>query len=127
MIEESDIKKTKEAIEEFLSKMTVDFSVVEVAPLNAGDGQDGNGVRADITAADPQVLIGQQGQTLFEMQRLLKIILHKKLQKDFYLVLDINGYRQKKVEYLKKMARDAADEVASTGQNKILPPMSAFE
>jgi len=72
-------------------------------------------------------LIGQQGQTLFEIQRLLRTILSRKLKKIFYLNLDINDYKKKKIEYLKDMAKDVADQVAMTKEEKALSPMSAYE
>ena len=49
------------------------------------------------------------------------------IQKDFYVDLDINGYKKKKIDYLKEMAKNAADEVSLMKQEKILPPMPAYE
>ena len=46
---------------------------------------------------------------------------------DFYLNLDINGYKQSKIEYLKKTAGEIADEVSLTKEERILSPMSAYE
>jgi spoIIIJ-associated protein len=76
---------------------------------------------------EPQILIGQGGQTLFEIQRLLRMVLNKKLQNFFYLNLDINDYKKKKIEYLKDMAKDLADQTVSTKEEKILPAMSSYE
>ena len=84
-------------------------------------------VTVDITLDDPQMLIGQGGQTLFELQRVLRILLNKKLENNFHLNVDINDYKKKKIEYLKGLARSLADEVAITKEKKILPPMSAYE
>ena len=41
--------------------------------------------------------------------------------------LDINDYKKKKVEYLKDFAKETADQIAMTGQEKTLPPMSSYE
>jgi len=41
--------------------------------------------------------------------------------------LDINGYKSKKVEYLKSLAKEAADQVVLNKEEKSLPPMSAYE
>ena len=40
-------------------------------------------VNLDIKLEEPQILIGQGGQTLFEIQRLLRMILNKKSRKFF--------------------------------------------
>ena len=80
-----------------------------------------------LKAEDPQILIGDQGQTLAEIQHLLRAILRKKITEPFFIDLDINGYKKKKTEYLEEMARSAADEVALTKKEKNLPPMPAYE
>jgi len=49
------------------------------------------------------------------------------MQKDFYLDLDINEYKKKKIEYLKSLAKDLADEVVFTKEEKVLFPMPAYE
>ncbi|PJA84129.1 MAG: hypothetical protein CO145_02195, partial [Candidatus Nealsonbacteria bacterium CG_4_9_14_3_um_filter_37_13] len=38
-----------------------------------------------------------------------------------------NGYKKKKLDYLKELARSLADEVALTKKEKNLPPMAAYE
>ncbi len=122
-----DIKKIKEAVEEFFSKMTIAVSKIEarISPEN-GFAEEKEAVEVNITLSEPQILIGQSGQTLFETQRLLKTVLNKKLKKIFYLDLDINDYKKNKTEYLKTLAKEMADEVALAKQEKILSPMPAY-
>ena len=45
----------------------------------------------------------------------------------FYLDLDINDYKNKKIEYLKNLAKESADEVFLVKKTKTLPPMSSYE
>ncbi len=122
-----EIKKYKETIEEFLEKMTMDdFSITEI---NLGETKKDSTetLVVNIELKEPQILIGQNGQTLLELQRLLKIILNKKTQNNFYLDLDINHYKNKKIDYLKYLAKDSANQVALTHQEKVLPVMSSYE
>lgn len=113
------IKKT---IEEFFEKMTFkavfDFSLAE-----------NKTIFVNVKTEEPQILIGEGGQTLSEIQYLLKIILRRKMMiKDFfYLVLDINDYKKKKEKYLRETARLSADEVALSKKEKELSPMTADE
>jgi spoIIIJ-associated protein len=67
------------------------------------------------------------GETLFEIQHLLKAILKKKTKENFYLDLDINDYKKKKIKYLEELAKSVADEVALTKKERILDPMPAYE
>ncbi len=81
----------------------------------------------DVKMKEPQVLIGEKGQTLIEIEKILKIVARKKTEKPIFLNLDINGYKRRKADYLKDIAQEAADEVFITGVEKKFPPMSAFE
>ena len=124
MSEQKETNKIKEAVEEFFNKMTITVSGVEVAVVPE-EGKEV--VDLAVELEEPQILIGQGGQTLFEIQRLLRTVLNKKLQKVFYLNLDINGYKKKKIEYLKDLAKSLADQVAITKEEKKLLPMSPYE
>ena len=136
MLEQKDINKIKETTEEFFEKMTITVSGIEATQSSAkrnpqdikspvDEGKDV--VDLTIKLDEPQILIGQQGQTLLEIQRLLRMVLNKKLQKVFYFNLDINDYKKKKIEYLKDLAKDLADQVSLTKEEKILSPMSSYE
>src|SRR3989344_6203285 len=131
MIDSSDLQKIKEVTGDFLQNMTITDVIIEV-DLTAPEHQATNQniidvVSVDIQLQEPQVLIGQNGQTLFDVQRLLKMIINKKLGKIMYVELDINNYKSKKVEYLKNLARTSADQVALTRQKEVLSPMPSYE
>jgi len=136
MSEQAKINKIKEAVKEFFEKMTIPVSSIEVdlssAKKEIRGGQDTGEenievINLNIKLDEPQILIGQQGQTLFEIQRLLRAILSRRLQRVFYLNLDINDYKKQKIEYLKDMAKNLADQVSLTKEEKTLPPMSSYE
>ena len=122
-----DGENIKEIVEEFLRKMTLSFSLIDVMPLTQEQEPDKDVAQINITMEEPQILIGQNGQTLFELQRIVRIIINKKLNKDLYITLDINGYKQRKIEYLKDLAVTLADNVVATKEKKVLAPMPAYE
>ena len=124
MIEVNELEKIKSTIEEFLQKMTLIFSNIEAKTSLI---QNKDIIEVNIVLEEPQILIGQNGQTLLELSWLLRIILTKKLKKPFYLELDINDYKKKKIEYLKNLAITLADEVSQTKEKKILNPMPSYE
>lgn len=136
MINQEDLKNIKTAAEGFFEKITAPISYIEVCLFCQDDNifkkkEDGqispDTVELNIKIEEPQILIGEKGQTLLEIQRLLKIILNKKLQKIFYLNLDINGYKKKKIEYLKDLANNLANEVCLVKEERHLFPMPAYE
>lgn len=120
---QNNLGKIKEITQEFFTKTGLTIEAVEVK-----SPQDST-IPINLKMEEPQILIGEGGQTLTEIQRLLKIILHKKitLESPFYLDLDINDYKKKKTNYLKEVAKAAADEVALTGKETLLPAMSAYD
>jgi spoIIIJ-associated protein len=120
MLNHNDIQKIKKETEEFFKKMTFEVELdflpqrEETIPIN-------------LKTAEPQILIGEGGQTLVEIQRLLKAILKRKIETPFYIDLDINNYKKKKNEYLKELARSTANEVALTKKERVLTPMPPYE
>jgi spoIIIJ-associated protein len=128
MIDQNDIQKIKDAVATFFQKATISVLNIEIlSKENELDRGEKDVIDLNIKLSEPQILIGEKGQTLFETQRLLKIILNKNLGKIFYLNLDINDYKKKKSEYLKNIAKDLANEVTLNKQEKILVPMSSYE
>lgn len=134
MLNQADIERIKELVEDFFQKMTVLARQVDVAlslvPKKLAENEEDTTsevVELNIKLEEPQILIGEKGQTLLEIQRLLKIVLNKKLQKVFYLNLDINDYKKKKIEHLKDLANDLANEVVITKEERVLFPMPAYE
>ncbi len=112
-----EIKKTIKDIFHFVDPdIRVDFYLREESSI-----------LVDVKMKEPQVLIGEKGQTLMELERLLKIVARKKAKETLFINLDINDYKKRKADYLKDLAEEAAEEVISTGTEKRFPPMPSFE
>jgi len=115
-----DKENLEKIVKEFFQKMTIDGEIKILPPKDET-------LSIHLKVENPQILIGEKGQTLFEIQHLLKAILKRKINENFYIDLDINDYKKKKIEYLKDLARSVADEVSLTKKEKILSPMPAYE
>ncbi len=89
--------------------------------------QEENHLFIDVKMKEPRALIGEKGQTLSEIERLIKIICRKNYDDLLYINLDINNYKKRKEDYLKSLAKEVADDVSFTGIEKKFPPMSASE
>lgn len=120
MLTQETINKIKEISGEFFEKTTL---VVEIEFLPEKEGI----LPINVKSEEPQILIGEGGQTLIEIQHLLKLMLKKKIKEEFRIDLDINDYKKKKIEYLKEIAISVADEVALAKKEKALAPMPAYE
>lgn len=132
MLNKNDLEKIKEIIKEFFEKMgfrvEIEFlPLIDSNPPTITEEKKCVTIPINLKTEDPQILIGEKGQTLIDLQRLLRSILKRQIKESFYIDLDINDYKKKKVEYLKELAKSVADEVALTKKEKILPPMPAYE
>jgi len=120
MFNSHQAEEIKKIIREFFSKTSLEVEI-EFASLKEET------LSVNLKTPNPQILIGEGGQTLLEIQHLLKSILKRKIQDNFYIDLDINNYKKRKIEYLKELARSMADEVALAKKEKILSPMPAYD
>ena len=84
-------------------------------------------VHVDIYGDDLSVLIGNRGKTLNAMQYIGRLILGKELERSVPLVLDVEGYRDRREQQVRRMARQVADQVIDTQREKSLEPMPANE
>lgn len=119
MITEKEAQEIKVISEEFFCKIDPHAKV--------SVDSSGESLLVSIDMDQPQRWIGQNGQTLMDIQHLLRIITKKKIGEDCRLELDINEYKKKKISYLTETAAMIANEVAFTGKEKALPPMSSYE
>ena len=120
MLKSADLEIIRKITKEFFMKATFDVGI-EFLP------QKELIIPINLKTEEPRALIGEKGQTLGEIQRLLKVILRRNIDQEFYIDLDINGYKKKKTEYLKEVAKLVADEVSLMKEEKTLPSMPAYE
>jgi spoIIIJ-associated protein len=120
MFDQEDLKKIEKITEEFFKKIDPEISIESLKFKE-------NTLLLNLKTKEPKLLIGEKGEILSDLQHLLKAIIKKKFRKDFYLDLDINSYKKRKIEFLKELAKDLADQVALTKKEKILPAMPAYE
>jgi spoIIIJ-associated protein len=120
MLAKEELIQIKKMAEEFFQKIGIDTGLEFLPPKEKT-------IFINLKVKKPKILIGERGETLSDIQHLLKAILKKKIKKDFYIDLDVNDYKKRKIKYLKELAKSLADEVALEKKEKILPPMPAYE
>jgi spoIIIJ-associated protein len=82
----------------------------------------------NVKTRDAQLLIGKQGANLEALQYMIRILFRKQTQDDrFPFAIDIDDYKDKRVLYLKELARKAAHHVRETRKPVSLEPMPAYE
>ncbi len=124
MLNKAQLQTIEKEARYLLEKLGVEGCNVQVEQI---EGLEEPTVQVALQVEDPKMIIGEQGQTLFEIQHILKLMLRKKIEEPFYLSLDANEYKKNKEEYLRDLAQTTADEVALFKKPKELPPMSSSE
>ena len=121
MISKEQLETIRQTITEFLYRLGVEKDI------RIEQGQEENSILVDITMDEPQLLIGEKGQTMFEIQHIVKALVRRKIGEPVQLAFDINDYQKNKEQYLRELARTAADEVALFKKDKELPAMTPGE
>lgn len=103
--------------------------IVEALELDAQvDVREGDGVLIGaIEGEDVGRLIGRRGQTIDALQHLAQRIVFRGGTHDRRVVIDADGYRERRAEVLRETAVDAAEEALRAGEAVELDPMPASE
>jgi spoIIIJ-associated protein len=111
--------EAEELLESLLDRMgfMADFDLVSEVPLAyniVGDDDFGR-------------LIGRQGETLRAFGYLVNLMLGRRLGRPCRVIVDVNGYRQRRADQLAELAETLADEVRATQEPITLDAMPANE
>ncbi len=87
-----------------------------------------NGVRMELSSQSKSgTIIGRRGETLDSIQYLSSILVNKDNEEYCRLLLDSNGYREKRRKTLEQLAEKIARGVLRTGRSNTLEPMNPYE
>ena len=111
-------------IEQLVADMNLDAEVV------MNDGENGEH-RISITGESAAILIGHHGETLDSLQYLANLAANKRVngKKEEYvkITVDVEGYRAKREETLRALARKMASKVLKYKKSVMLEPMNPYE
>ncbi|MBI5961429.1 MAG: Jag N-terminal domain-containing protein [Chloroflexi bacterium] len=122
---DEDARMGKATLEELLSKMHIQAKV-SAYHAEAEPGEDAPWV-LQITGRDLGVLIGRKGETLSALQYITRLIASRELQRRANIVIDVEGYKTRREEMLRKLAKRMADQAIQTGRTVALEPMPPHE
>ena len=93
----------------------------------SGTGDEGVPVTLNIEGDDLGVLIGRRGQALSSLQYLVRLIVAEKLKKWVSVNVDVDWYKKRHYEALKKLALRLAEQVAKRRRPITMEPMPPDE
>jgi spoIIIJ-associated protein len=123
--EDADLDELEpaEALEELLEEIADGLRLdVEVEVQESGDV-----LRGCLRGEDVGLFIGRHGQTIDAVQHLAQRIVFPDGPSPVRVVIDADGYRERRAESLRADAVEAAEEALRSGQPVELAPMPASE
>lgn len=81
----------------------------------------------NLTGPELGILIGRRGETLDALQFLVNLSVNKKQEVRKKVIIDVEGYRNRREETLQKLAQKLANKARQRGRNVVLEPMSSQE
>ncbi|MCR4805403.1 MAG: protein jag [Clostridia bacterium] len=84
-------------------------------------------IYVDIDGEDSGSIIGKRGSTLDAIQYLTSLVVNKDKNNYTRVVIDAEGYRQKREKTLEKLANRLADKATRSGRSVRLEPMNPYE
>ncbi len=81
----------------------------------------------DLQGSELGALIGRRGDTLNNIQYLIRLMVNQRVHKWKNIVVDVEGYRQRRIDHLSQLAQRSASQVAQSGRPLSLEPMPANE
>jgi spoIIIJ-associated protein len=112
-----------EALEELLEEVVERLGLDAEIEVVEADGV----LTGRLEGADVGLFIGRHGQTIDAVQHIAQRIVFPEGPSSVRVVIDANGYRERRAEALRAEADDAADDAVSSGDPVELDPLPPFE
>ena len=121
---QNGIEIARDFVERLLADMQIEATVTLVDVDNADK-------QINIDGKNVGALIGHHGETMDSLQYLVNLAANQKTEgekRDFVkITIDIEGYRAKREEALRALARRMADRVIKYKKSVMLEPMNPYE
>ena len=124
--EDNTLRIARDTVMDLLDRMKVNAHVTS----RYGEAEDVHSkapVMVDIHGEDLSILIGRKAETLNALQYIASLIVGKELERSIPLVVDVEGYRARREQQIRQLARRMADQAIKTGRRQVLEPMPANE
>ncbi|MBS3966104.1 MAG: KH domain-containing protein [Truepera sp.] len=112
-----------ERCETFLVNLLLHIDPAYAVEVEAVEGD----IQASIYGGDPGKIIGRGGRTLAALEYLTNAVVNLEGEYRGRITVDVGGYKARRDERLRKIARQAAARARKTGFAVELDPMSAAE
>ncbi|MBN1138167.1 MAG: Jag N-terminal domain-containing protein [Anaerolineae bacterium] len=117
----------REILADLLTRMGFQVKVEATIRRDLGDEGQPPPLVLNIRGEDLGILIGRRGETLSDLQYLVRLIVSHRMKHWTDLVVDVESYRSRRRRALESLATRVAERVAASGRLQALEPMPAYE
>jgi spoIIIJ-associated protein len=117
-------------VEEFVeTARQIMMGLLEKMEINAElkGSLTGRDIYLEVRGNQHGILIGRHGRTLDSLQFLINRMVNKRLKEPVKVILDVNDYRKKREENLKKIAIRSGEKVKWRGFSLTIGPFNACD
>jgi spoIIIJ-associated protein len=125
--ERSEAEIARGALLELLTFMGTEDVKVDVRRAEAAPGEKTAPLMLDVSGPDTDVLIGHRGDTLAALQHITRLIVGQETTSRVNLVLDVDGYKARREQSLRSLAKRLAEQAVRTNRRVVLEPMPPHE
>lgn len=119
----ADDSEAAALLRELLSQVVTGLGLDAAVEIEEADGR----VTGTVSGADLGLLIGRHGQTIDAIQYLANAMIHRRKGEPVEVVVDAEGYRERRERVLCAVADRAAAEARRGGEPVALEPMTSVE
>ena len=117
------MEERKDLVNYILSSLEVDVKTF----FRDQDDFDNKSVYFEIEGDDSGLIIGRKGETLRSLEFLISFIIKRQLDKKVRVILDVEGYQERRRQNIASLAESAAEKVIKSGKPVKMDPMSPFD
>ncbi|MGB0387290.1 MAG: RNA-binding cell elongation regulator Jag/EloR [Ardenticatenaceae bacterium] len=117
---------SREVLLDILERMSI-IGDVFASWSEPEDEKDDASLSLNIIGDDLGLLIGRGGETLRNLQYLVRLIIVRKIGKWTNVIVDVEGYKQRRENMVRQLARRVANRVTTTSRPVQMDPMNSYE
>jgi spoIIIJ-associated protein len=124
--EDPDLEAARTTVQELLARMRVTASTT-AEWTTPEDEHETRHALVEIHGQDLGIMVSRRGEALAALQYLARMMTARKLGRPLPVVVDVEGFRKRREQQLRRMARRAAEQAVERGRTVTLEPMPANE
>jgi spoIIIJ-associated protein len=121
-----DLEAARTTVQELLTRMRVNASTTAEWTVPEDEHETRHAL-VEIHGQDLGIMVSRRGEALVALQYLARMMVARKLGRPLPVIVDVEGFRRRREQQLRRMARRAAEQAVERGRIVTLEPMPANE